>query len=180
MIVPRTQRRPKAEMDCPICVEICVEPMIGTCGHTICMLCLQQIKTECPVCRKSTRFSKNYALRDLLKETKPKAYAARERECLITRSPQALIEEMKKTWPDALLTATDYDDKHTMYILQAVIKHCRGDEEFTKIAIPGGSAFVIPDTKDAKYRVTGDGQHWTACRCNGFKFLFIARKKKFL
>lgn len=138
------------------------------------------MKSECPVCRKSTRFSKNYALRDLLKWTKPEDYAVREHEWLITRSPQALIEEMKKTWPDALLTATDFDDAHTMHILKAVIRHVKGEKQFTKIVVPGGSAFVIPNTESTEYGVSGDKQYWTACRCNGFKFLFITRKKNFL
>uniref|UniRef100_A0AAY4BH85 Uncharacterized protein n=1 Tax=Denticeps clupeoides TaxID=299321 RepID=A0AAY4BH85_9TELE len=51
------------DFSCPVCYEIFKDPLILSCSHSICKVCLQQVweskgYRECPVCRK--RSSKEF------------------------------------------------------------------------------------------------------------------------
>uniref|UniRef100_A0AAY4BI39 Uncharacterized protein n=1 Tax=Denticeps clupeoides TaxID=299321 RepID=A0AAY4BI39_9TELE len=56
------------DLSCPVCYEIFKDPLILSCSHSICKVCLQQVweskgYRECPVCRK--RSSKEFPLVNL-------------------------------------------------------------------------------------------------------------------
>lgn len=48
----RLQRSLENEVDCPVCTEMIVDPVILGCSHTICHVCLLKLPhQECPLCR---------------------------------------------------------------------------------------------------------------------------------
>jgi len=55
----------KEVMTCGICIQLYTDPRRLTCGHSYCLICLQQLQKstsqqkECPVCRETTIPSKN-------------------------------------------------------------------------------------------------------------------------
>jgi len=50
-------------MNCVICLEKMVNPVVGKCGHSICGECCNKlVNRKCPTCRTTTYFSKNYDL----------------------------------------------------------------------------------------------------------------------
>ncbi|RLV93778.1 hypothetical protein JA1_002157 [Spathaspora sp. JA1] len=57
-------------LECPICIEFMIIPMITECGHTYCYSCLYQwlaCETKCPLCRKSIYDEPN--LNPILRQT---------------------------------------------------------------------------------------------------------------
>jgi len=68
--------------ECPICMEVYVDPRVLTCGHTFCLKCIREcskdkqpkVELACPLCRKKFRqprnglgdLPKNFALVDFL------------------------------------------------------------------------------------------------------------------
>jgi len=55
----------KEAITCGICIQLYTDPRRLTCGHSYCLICLQQFQKstsrqkECPVCRATTIPSKN-------------------------------------------------------------------------------------------------------------------------
>lgn len=51
--------------ECCVCRDLLVEPMVSTCGHSVCGLCSFKLD-RCPTCRKACSFNPNYSLRFLI------------------------------------------------------------------------------------------------------------------
>lgn len=73
-------------LNCPICLEIFLEPIIGSnCGHTVCNPCLKKLdKNICPTCReRDQKWIENFVVADVCdckKYTKPLAFSVRNEE----------------------------------------------------------------------------------------------------
>ena len=81
------------ELSCPVCSDIFRDPVILSCSHSFCKVCLQQCwdqkgSQECPVCRRRSsldRLPPNLSLRNtceaFLKERSQRAKAGSEVLC---------------------------------------------------------------------------------------------------
>lgn len=85
------------EMECPVCMNLVVEPVTTVCGHTFCKMCLvQSVKfhqRNCPSCRAvflitAEDATVNSMVKSIARSINPKLYAER----LIVH------EESKKSW----------------------------------------------------------------------------------
>ncbi|KAL7845293.1 hypothetical protein AOLI_G00234850 [Acnodon oligacanthus] len=69
------------DLSCPVCFEIFNDPVILSCSHSFCRLCLQRSwgqKRECPVCRRWA--SDNYLSTNLALRNTCESYMQRKRE----------------------------------------------------------------------------------------------------
>ncbi|XP_053171586.1 zinc-binding protein A33-like [Scomber japonicus] len=63
--------RSEEDLSCPICTEIFTDPVVLTCSHSFCKVCLQswwRQKKECPLCKRAPLLSdppRNLALKNL-------------------------------------------------------------------------------------------------------------------
>ncbi|XP_048095301.1 E3 ubiquitin-protein ligase TRIM35-like [Alosa alosa] len=83
----------EVDFTCPVCCDIFKDPVIMTCSHSVCKVCLQKFweakgSRECPICRKrftQTQLPPNLALRNLcetyLQERSQRASAGSEELC---------------------------------------------------------------------------------------------------
>ncbi|XP_048093220.1 E3 ubiquitin-protein ligase TRIM17-like [Alosa alosa] len=81
------------DLTCPVCCDIYKDPVILTCAHSICKVCLQQFweskgSRECPYCRRKcskVKYPPSMALRNLcetfMQEINQKASAGSEALC---------------------------------------------------------------------------------------------------
>ena len=77
----------KAEMTCPVCLDLLLEPVLTTCGHDFCRSCLDKCLDHnlesCPVCRKEFEsdvpYSMNSRLSKQLNEIYPEDSSRRKR-----------------------------------------------------------------------------------------------------
>ena len=85
------------QIDCPICLELPIEPVMGSCGHTICTPCQKKIKTnKCPVCNQTKiTYQKNFSLRDVVQKSNPEEYDRRYAEW-ISNDPEPEPPQKKR------------------------------------------------------------------------------------
>ena len=93
------------QLDCIICCEIMIEPVVGECGHTVCTPCRQKMKDKCPTCCKVVKYQKNFTLRDIIQEVYGPEYDKKLAEWLQEndldrhhkkRKPQTKLERQRK------------------------------------------------------------------------------------
>lgn len=142
-------------MDCPICLDICVNPQVGTCGHSVCGPCASEMPSPkcCPQCRKQTTFSVNFALRDLIQAQYPKAYAEREHKCDVSSSLEEFLDDMRKEWPGTELRYSKFDDEHTLDILRAIRRDLKNEAKFYSAFGNKVSCLKCRHDKHVQYRL---------------------------
>lgn len=90
--------------ECPVCKTFLLEPFVGTCGHSVCRLCMTRLQNkddipvdefQCPLCRKESVFARNFLLDALLLKIYPDKY----NEAKLT-SPFFIEDIFQKEYPD--------------------------------------------------------------------------------
>lgn len=112
-------------LECPICHEIFVEPMVSTCGHSVCGICVETMHLkQCPICRKNSKYNKNYSLRSLVEASENKeAYTRRLEEFELLWSVDKNEERLNKLIPCNIVHNT-YDYKNTIKIINKIYAVC--------------------------------------------------------
>jgi len=119
-------------INCPICHDIYVKPMVGSCGHSICAICFNTKKsTECPICRKTQiTYVENYSLKDIVeKSVNPEDYQNRLAEFELSSSVDKNVERIGSLLGQACsISVNKYDDKTTIRLLKKIYDVCsQGD-----------------------------------------------------
>lgn len=83
-------------MECPICMELPIEPQVGQCGHSICIVCKQKLhKNECPICKKKpVKYTPNFMLKEAVLAHNKEQYDLLYAEYISTKN---LSNEKKKS-----------------------------------------------------------------------------------
>mmetsp|Transcript_26063 Transcript_26063/g.92974 ORF Transcript_26063/g.92974 Transcript_26063/m.92974 type:complete len:341 (+) Transcript_26063:298-1320(+) len=96
---PSLERRVVDLAECGVCVGLLFEPTTAPCGHSFCRQCLLRSlrhSPRCPTCRAYVggggAHAVNYALRQLVQQLAPQAYAARGAEA--AAEPPVELEEL--------------------------------------------------------------------------------------
>lgn len=71
-----------SKMQCAVCLQVLLDPMVNTCGHSICGSCWPTCKGLCPICRKfvSPDLAVNFTLKDVIEEQCPREVKRRRQE----------------------------------------------------------------------------------------------------
>jgi hypothetical protein len=133
-------------INCPICHEIYVKPMVGSCGHSICAVCYDTKQpTDCPICRqKYITYVENYSLKDIVeKSVDSKEYQARLAEFELLSNVNKNVERVGSLLgKECSITCNKYDPKITILILKKIYDVCSQKD----VSTPTNLRTVLYDT----------------------------------
>lgn len=167
-------------MDCPVCLDLFVEPQVGTCGHTVCKPGSKALHAnQCPQCRKRVRFSTNFALMALVREQKSEEYQAREKAIQLESCPQAYVADMCETWPDTKVLNSNYDKATILQFLKHIRTSIEEKKNFNQIMTsPKGGIVCNFSSKEYCYSLSNATQHYyCAVECDEKVYIMTSRNK---
>lgn len=122
---------------CPICMELPYDPRVGSCGHTLCIGCMEKIKSSiCPLCQKKVTFRVNFMLRDILIGGQyASEYKIRQHEHYKS-TPAGIIDSYKSRYPDMKINSTmDLEDQSKLLCeAERWILHRRTQKNFSNFS----------------------------------------------
>ncbi|XP_076120633.1 zinc-binding protein A33-like [Alosa pseudoharengus] len=131
------------DFSCPVCTDVFKDPMLLSCSHSICKVCLQQFwdtkgSTECPVCRTTSSNDKpplNLHLKNLcetLEERSQRASAGSEMLCSL-HSEKLKLFCLEDKQPVCLVCQTS--KKHKNHTFSPIDEAAQDRKEELKIQL---------------------------------------------
>ena len=115
---------------CPICFDSPpLEPVVATCGHTVCIKCTV---SPCPICRKpGVVYKPNYMLRQILSQSPE--YVKAVEEYRYQNSLQYYMDEIERKWEKVTIEDSNsaYSEEIQRKILSILAEH--GPKQLTPI-----------------------------------------------
>lgn len=178
--------------ECPICLELPFDAVSGKCGHSVCIFCSRKVST-CPICKKFTTWTPNYALRTFVTENYPQICHEKAQE-LRKITPEGKLDTLKRKYADFVLVRNDFDVKDVLLFLDPILrwfqlpsldfqvlnKMCQesltavaGDLRFSLIAVQASNGFMRPLPNTNNF-----GKIYNLfVRINGYIFAFTTTRK---
>lgn len=173
-----------ARPTCPICLELPLNAMVGTCGHTLCESCRNTARSKCPFCNKMVKFTPNYMVRSLLEHPRFRE----EMSVLVREKVTATVEgRLKAQYKDFHIYENGFPAAETNILLELFECYCQlSDRDAGEICTrfadirrnynhPAMSLFCMEVNKYA-YCLRG-GEYYLRVRMNNSSFVVISRKK---
>ena len=186
--ISRIVMEPQAENSlskptCPVCLEIPFEPMVGTCGHTICIGCREKMKTNiCPMCRQRVGFKPNFMMKDFLVSDPLYAqeYKARQLE-YIASTPQGQLDSILKKYPGIRINSS-FNIEDQVSIMNSIlnwIEHRKRMGTFTGFTIPFQTSHVFISLSHDFY-AEGGSLNFLDVYIGGYFFRICSKTKRLI
>lgn len=107
-------------LQCPICLELPFNAMMGKCGHTLCQMCKEKTGSTCPLCRKRTVYAPNYMVREIISRPEYKQDYDKCQERYVLSTPVGKFKHLARQYKDFRVYNTNLPVEEQLYLVLGV------------------------------------------------------------